>query len=341
MGSPLAPFLANLFMEDFEEKLLKKFPGMNFWTRYVDDVFASHNLSERLLDKFLKNINSINKRIQFTIEPEMNKQLPFLDMLIIRTETGFKIDVYRKPTFCKRFIPEESYHPKQQKLSFLYSSIYRIFECALDEEAKERELVFLRDCCLQNGIDVSEVDRIFAKIKYKIDLRKITSLDSGNVDKPLFIGLTFNNFTQKISRLLKKFNIATGFKTNNSLKSHLPTVKDKILLDETSGVYKASCGDCNKFYIGQTRRAFKVRWSEHLKYPEKSNFCSHLLLENHNPNLAQFEVLVKEDNLHKLNVREQLFISRFAKTCSDQLLNDKLEPCSGSLVRWLQRSSSV
>ncbi len=41
MGS-LAPILANLFMENFEENLFAKYPVLKLWVRYVDDVFILH-----------------------------------------------------------------------------------------------------------------------------------------------------------------------------------------------------------------------------------------------------------------------------------------------------------
>ena len=41
MGSPLGPFLANIFMCDFEEKWVMKDIGQpTIWFRYVDDTFT-------------------------------------------------------------------------------------------------------------------------------------------------------------------------------------------------------------------------------------------------------------------------------------------------------------
>ena len=51
-----------------------------------------------------------------------------------------------------------------------------------------------------------------------------------------------------------------------------------------TGIYKISCNDCDKFYIGQTGRAFQTRFKEHLpkaKNNLKSNYAAHLVNENH------------------------------------------------------------
>ncbi len=141
MGSPLAPILANLFMESFEMKLMKKYPQTKFWVRFVDDIFALHCLTERGFLKFLNDINSINPKIQITVEREIEGKLHFLDVLVERKKQSF-IYVYRKPTFCPRYIVGKSSHPLSQKLAFLHSGIERIFQLGVDDQKQLDELKF-------------------------------------------------------------------------------------------------------------------------------------------------------------------------------------------------------
>ena len=65
MGSPNSPIIANLFMENFEEKAISTAPHPPyFWKKYVDDTFTILESSHRRT--FLDHINSIDQHIQFT-----------------------------------------------------------------------------------------------------------------------------------------------------------------------------------------------------------------------------------------------------------------------------------
>ncbi|KAI8426712.1 hypothetical protein MSG28_014418 [Choristoneura fumiferana] len=77
-----------------------------------------------------------------------------------------------------------------------------------------------------------------------------------------------------------------AFKTNNSLYSKLCNHKEKVDKGTRSGVYKLTCNDCSKVYVGQTGRSFNARFKEHVsayrnEHPDKSNFAKHLLELNH------------------------------------------------------------
>ncbi|KAH9639538.1 hypothetical protein HF086_007744 [Spodoptera exigua] len=69
MGSPLAPVVANIFMEWFEGQALASAPVRpRYWWRYVDDVFAIINREH--VAEFVGHLNSVHGSIQFTTEGE-------------------------------------------------------------------------------------------------------------------------------------------------------------------------------------------------------------------------------------------------------------------------------
>ncbi|KAI4476638.1 hypothetical protein M0804_013417 [Polistes exclamans] len=87
MGNPASPVLANPVMN----YILKKFKGRSlffvpFLKVYVDNVVTA--IPTDGMDQTLKTLNSINNKIQFTMEVENKETLFFLDMDIIRNKDG-------------------------------------------------------------------------------------------------------------------------------------------------------------------------------------------------------------------------------------------------------------
>ncbi len=98
MGNPLSSILAELVMEDFENKTIATSPTpLRAWKRYVDDTFTIVKKGQQ--DTVLRHLNAQNADIQFTMEIQSNNQLPFLDVLLeVRADHSIRTSVYRKPT---------------------------------------------------------------------------------------------------------------------------------------------------------------------------------------------------------------------------------------------------
>ena len=113
MGSPLAPILADIFMNHLlEPKIVRgehDFLNITFinepsrpfnlhvFVRYVDDTLAVFD-SEEEADRFLTYLNNLHSSIQFTIDKESHDKLPLLDLLLIKDsyydEENISITVY-------------------------------------------------------------------------------------------------------------------------------------------------------------------------------------------------------------------------------------------------------
>lgn len=63
---------------------------------HVDDTLLA--VPEDKVKIVLKKINEFNDKLQFTIEREIKKNLPFLDIKVIRTNRSWQTNWYRKPT---------------------------------------------------------------------------------------------------------------------------------------------------------------------------------------------------------------------------------------------------
>jgi len=55
---------------------------------YVDDTFIIWPHGRETLETFKQHLNSLSPSIKFTMEVEINKSLPFLDILITRNDDG-------------------------------------------------------------------------------------------------------------------------------------------------------------------------------------------------------------------------------------------------------------
>ena len=82
-GLPSAPIVANLYMEDFENKAINTAEHpQRIWQRYVDDTFVVIDATKK--QGFLEHINSVDPHIHFTTEDaRTDGSIPFLDTIVM------------------------------------------------------------------------------------------------------------------------------------------------------------------------------------------------------------------------------------------------------------------
>ena len=106
MGSPPPPTVANIYMEELETKALQStILRLRMWVRYVDDTFVIWTHDDAALQEFHQHLNRQNRVIQFTVEEEADRKIPFLDILVTRDGERLRTSVHRKPTHTDRYIP--------------------------------------------------------------------------------------------------------------------------------------------------------------------------------------------------------------------------------------------
>ena len=113
MGSPLGPVLTNIFVGYFDSKLFSRVQKLTIYFRYVDDTFVIFKL-ESDVDDFLVTLNRLHPAPKFAFEKEHDDKLPFLDILVERTELGFETSVYQKPAFSGQYTRWESFCPRKR-----------------------------------------------------------------------------------------------------------------------------------------------------------------------------------------------------------------------------------
>ncbi|XP_011860821.1 PREDICTED: uncharacterized protein LOC105557975 [Vollenhovia emeryi] len=168
MGSPISPIIANIFMEHFENEILKKAPlKPSTWFRYVDDTFVIWNHGRETLPQFLTFINSQHPNIQFTMETEQDSQIPFLDVMVRRNENGtLSHNVYRKPTHTDRYLHANSHHHPAQMNSVISSLVHRALSNS-EPTALDGELNHLHRTLTMNGYSSRNINRAIKKLTNK------------------------------------------------------------------------------------------------------------------------------------------------------------------------------
>ena len=247
MGSPLSPVVANLFMENFEATALDTATlKPKCWYRYVDDTFVIWPHGRENLYTFLKHINSLHNSIKFTMEVEdKNKTIAFLDIKIIRNHDGnLGHRVHRKTTHTDRYLNANSHHHPSQKHGLIKTLVTRARRIC-EEKFLGQEITHLTDSLQRNGYSSKLIKKAFEP--------KRSTPEEETEDKIISCAYLpyLQNTTDRIAKILRKFNVRTIFGTSSKISMGLRSIKDKFPL-ESEGIYLLKCQGCSTSYVGQT-----------------------------------------------------------------------------------------
>ena len=98
MGSPVSVSVANLVMDNLEERAVSEFVSPPiFWKRNVDNICTA--LPKKLVQQFLEHLNFLEQLIKVTDVVEVNDKLAFLETEVTHLKDGaMTTSVYQKNT---------------------------------------------------------------------------------------------------------------------------------------------------------------------------------------------------------------------------------------------------
>jgi len=128
----------------------------------MDEIISVWNYGESELKSFLEHLNTYDRNLQFTLETERDGKIPFLDVLIIRSENKLDFTVYRKPTHNNRYLHFKSNHPPQVERGVAISFVDRVLNICSEPYVK-KELNFITDTLFGDGYPISLINTVIAQ----------------------------------------------------------------------------------------------------------------------------------------------------------------------------------
>ena len=291
----------------------------SIWLRYVDDTFSLFD-SKDTASRFLDFLNSRHPNIKFTMELEENREIPFLDVFIKRDHNTFSTTIHHKKTFTGLYTKWDSFTPRKYKVNLIRTLTYRCLRICSKSTLLQSALSDLTNSLLQNGYSRGvincNVNDLLHKHKDKPSQPTLT-VSKKDVTLVLpYLGLHSDVITRRLKSCVNKFygfvNLRVVFQNTRRIKSFFP-YKDRFNRSQKSKiVYKASCWDCDAFYIGKTKRRLHDRKTEHFKaltqIDHASAVAEHSISTGHNIKWDHFEILPSGQCDLQCKIKETLLI---------------------------------
>jgi len=339
MGSPLSPIVADLVLRDLETRAIEKLPReLPIYYRYVDDILMVAHKED--LHQILGIFNSFHDRLQFTLEVGIENRINFLDVSVGLDDGRIIFDRYEKPTNTGRYINFYSQHPLSQKRSIIHGLVDRTLLLS-HPKFHGKNLTHVVNILLDNCFPLPF---IFATIKTRINtlINRTVNKTKDNdhmsqlSQKHYFTIPYIRSISESFIPITKKFSHDIAFSIPNTMNKIIKRGKDKIEHMSTNDrVYKINCLNCEKSYVGQTKRQLQTRVKEHMSdITEKNGLISviseHRLEKNHDMNWTETTILDIESSYVKRIISEMIYIKRqdngLNKNSDTALLPDVYSP---------------
>ena len=339
MGSPLGPTFANFFMAEVENRALE---NMNIqpslYGRYIDDIFVICDSDVLML---LKDEMMVISGMNFTIEKSVDNKLPFLNVLVERTDNEVKSTVYRKPTDVGRCLNALSDCPDRYKLSVIKGFFFRAKTLCSDKADMMLEINRAKQILVNNGYTNRLIDDEIRKFLHKdVTERKTPTATTHKIYYKNFMNSKYKQDEKSIKEIINN-NVKvinpndrlqliiyyTSTKTRNLImKNNLsPKLRD---LARTNLIYDFTCktGECKHLptlkvrYSGLTTCTLSRRLSLHIQNGAiRKHYES-----SHNRNITRSEIVAMtkaryyQRDVRKLEILEALIIQSEAPEINRQ-----------------------
>lgn len=334
MGNPCSPILANIVMNELLLDTIHKLPfTLPFMFCYVDDLLTAIKVDS--VELVLNTFNNFSPHLQFTVEKEQDKSIPFLDVILTRTNEGtLMTDWYRKPTNSGRIINYLSQHTLQQKIATLKSLKHRALKLS-DQCFHSKNLKIIQTIAKNNNYPTSIVNNIlFCQTQ-----ETSNTVDTRN--KKFFKVPNINGLNQNLKRIFKDTDTKPAFYSLKTVNTLFTQLKDKIpKLEKSNVIYKINCLGCSGCYIGQTKQKLKNRINNHkndckisnIEKENKTALATHCFSTGHCFDFSSVEILDQEVNLSKRLFLEMFYIKKYKNSINLKTDTNNLNGIYNNLI---------
>ena len=274
MGSPVSVSVANIVMEDVEERALASYEiQLPFWKRYVDDICTA--VPKQRVQHLLQHLNGIEQSIQFTVELESEGCLPFLDVHMCHSPDGsISTSVHRKETHTDKYLAYSSHHPLSHKIAVIRTLCTRADTHSSTAVSVSQEVDHVVTALQANGYPKAMVHHY--STRSSSETRRPSPRWRSTTVLPYVQGLS-----ESLRRILSPLEIRVCFRPHRTIRQLLSRPKDLVPDLQRSGVvYSIPCASCPAKYIGQTGRRLCQRLDEHKRAVKGADFNSSALAEH-------------------------------------------------------------
>ncbi|XP_078361337.1 uncharacterized protein LOC144645655 [Oculina patagonica] len=269
MGSPLGPLLANVFMGYIEETLEREGKMPSFYKRYVDDTLTiMPDLTSATT--FLQVLNNCHPSVNFTMETEKDRVLPFLGMQLLNRAPNIETKVYIKPTNTGLLLHYQSHVDIRYKRGLLKTMLdraYRLSSCwtYFSEECDRLKALFSRLKYPEQLINTTV--RCFVSSKTE-DRQPIPAtgesptvrivLPFKDQDSADFVRKQLNDLSHKTRTVIQPVFVCNKIEQKLKVQEKKPPI-----VNQQCVVYRFQCDLCDASYVGYTLRHLHQRVDEH------------------------------------------------------------------------------
>ena len=271
MGSPPAPYLANGWLNQYDDTIKG---DAQLYARYMDDVVRDIETEKR--EEKLEEINGLNEYLKFTMEVEVSGELPVLDLKLMNNAGKLTSTWYSKPTDTGLVMNYHALAPRRYKKSVVAGFIYRIHRCCSNWKLFHESLEKAKAVLERNQYPPTFYEPIIRETLTKIveppptapaQLREDEGSKKAEETSKHMIFLQYRGkcteaYARALHRVKAPCNIVL---TLRKLKTVLPSLKPQIEKHIRSCiVYSFQCPRCEARYVGATTRHLYIRIGEHM-----------------------------------------------------------------------------